>query len=229
MAPTQPSSAAQPDATAKPEVESGPVLPRGTFAARSRARWLDVWGGPDADAGVRWRLWWKNDFHQPVSFLVDGTERDDEENPWLHLQLGARRNVQEGWVRLDDVRVQRVRERIVVDLSSRELVRFRDDRVVARFSVGVGAPEFPTVPGRYFVWAKVFYEPAGVYGTLALGLSGFSNTITDWPGGGRLAIHGTADPGDRGQPVSHGCVRVYSPEMQRLADVAMGTPVIIHS
>jgi lipoprotein-anchoring transpeptidase ErfK/SrfK len=71
-------------------------------------------------------------------------------------------------------------------------------------------------------------EPHGPYGVYALGLSGFSDVITDWIGGGRLAIHGTDDPADRGHDVSHGCVRVYNPQMRSLTDVPLGTPVWIH-
>jgi L,D-transpeptidase ErfK/SrfK len=51
--------------------------------------------------------------------------------------------------------------------------------------------------------------------------------LTSLPGGGRMAIHGTADPSDRGQAVSFGCVRVYNRDMDRLQDVPMGTVVVI--
>ena len=58
-------------------------------------------------------------------------------------------------------------------------------------------------------------------------MSGFSEVLTSLPGGGRMAIHGTADPSDRGQAVSFGCVRVYNRDMDRLQDVPMGTVVVI--
>ena len=96
------------------------------------------------------------------------------------------------------------------------------------YEVGVGAADSPTAPGHFFVWARVPSDPAGPYGVLALGLSGFSDVITDWVGGGRLAIHGTSHPSDRGEDVSHGCVRVFNPQMLSLADVSLGTPVWIH-
>jgi hypothetical protein len=51
--------------------------------------------------------------------------------------------------------------------------------------------------------------------------------VTEWPGGGRMALHGTDDPDDRGHEVSYGCVRIYNPQMLRLQDVPMGTPVLI--
>ena len=99
---------------------------------------------------------------------------------------------------------------------------------VTSYEVGVGAAASPTAPGHFFVWARVPSDPAGPYGVLALGLSGFSDVITDWVGGGRLAIHDTSHPSDRGEDVSHGCVRVFNPQMLSLADVSLGTPVWIH-
>jgi lipoprotein-anchoring transpeptidase ErfK/SrfK len=60
-----------------------------------------------------------------------------------------------------------------------------------------------------------------------LGISGFSTVFTDWPGGGRMAIHGTATASDRGQAVSHGCVRVFNSDMRKLRNVPLGTPVVI--
>jgi lipoprotein-anchoring transpeptidase ErfK/SrfK len=74
----------------------------------------------------------------------------------------------------------------------------------------------------------VGYEDAsGPYGNYALGLSGFSEVLTEWPGGGRMAIHGTSDPADAGNDISHGCVRVFNPQMARLIDVPMGATVVI--
>ncbi len=44
-----------------------------------------------------------------------------------------------------------------------------------------------------------------------------------------MAVHGTANPGDRGNQVSHGCVRVYNPDMLDLRHLPLGTPVVIRS
>jgi lipoprotein-anchoring transpeptidase ErfK/SrfK len=126
--------------------------------------------------------------------------------------------------------VHRIRQRIVVDLSARSLTWFRDGHRQDRFPVGIGAAATPTATGTFYVWAQVPQaSPFGPYGVFALGLSGFSPVLTDWPGGGRMAIHGTSNPADQGQMVSHGCVRVYNPNMSLLRHVPMGTPVVIHA
>jgi lipoprotein-anchoring transpeptidase ErfK/SrfK len=94
--------------------------------------------------------------------------------------------------------------------------------------VGIGAPNTPTTVGRFFVWAHLDTRGAsGPYGSYLLGLSGFSEVLSYWPGGGRMAIHGTADPTDRGRRVSYGCPRVYNPQMNRLRGIPMGTTVLI--
>ena len=131
-------------------------------------------------------------------------------------------------MKLADVRVHRARQRILVDLSDRVLRYFRRGTLEARYSVGIGAPATPTAVGTFYVWAQVPQASAtGPYGVFALGLSGFSPVLKDWPGGGRMAIHGTANAADRGQMVSHGCVRVYNDDMLELRRVPLGTPVVI--
>jgi lipoprotein-anchoring transpeptidase ErfK/SrfK len=153
---------------------------------------------------------------------------DAEGTDWYRVRVPIRPNGTTGWVRGSQVAGRDVGERIEVDLSEHRLWRVSDGRTAATYEVGVGAPASPTPTGRFFIWARVPSDPNGPYGVLALGLSGFSDVITDWVGGGRLAIHGTAHASDRGADVSHGCVRVFNPQMSLLADISLGTPVWIH-
>ncbi len=176
------------------------------------------------------RLGATNDWSQPLSLpAVDGFV-DADGTSWYQVRLPVRPNGSLGWVRGDETQQRELHERIVVDLSTHRLQRIVAGDTVESISIGSGASATPTPPGRFFVWAHVpTGEPHGPYGVYAIGLSGFSDVITDWVGGGRLAIHGTDDPSDRGFDVSHGCVRVYNPQMRRLTDVPLGTPVWIHA
>ena len=204
------------------------VLPDGTFVARSKTPWLTIWRGPSTDAGKRWAFATRNAVGQPIEFLVAKTARDAHGDPWLRILLPIRPNGAAGWVRMGAVSVQKSRQRIVVDLSDKTLRYYRDGHLQHDFSVGIGRPETPTAVGTFYVWAQVPQaSPSGPYGVFALGLSGFSPVLIDWPGGGRMAIHGTANPGDRGQMVSHGCVRVFNDDMATLRHVPLGTPVVI--
>lgn len=159
--------------------------------------------------------------------LIDGRAQRDGQR-WVKLLLPIRPNGSGDWAKVGDVAIEPVFHRVVVDLSDRTLRHFVRDDLVARFRVGIGAPQYPTGEGRFYVWQRVsFADASGPYGIFALGLSGFSPVLSDWPGGGRMAIHGTADPSDRGREVSHGCVRVYNDDMRELLDIPLGTPVVI--
>ena len=207
----------------------GPVLPRGTFVARSRTPNLQIWNGPSTSAGRRWAFPTRNPLGQPLEFLVAKAARDAGGEAWLRILLPIRPNGAAGWVKKTNVIVRKVQQHIVVDLSARTLLYYRDGKLADRFDVGIGRVETPTAKGTFYVWAQVPQaSPTGPYGVFALGLSGFSPVLKDWPGGGRMAIHGTSNPGDRGLMVSHGCVRVFNDDMVRLTHVPMGTPVVIH-
>jgi hypothetical protein len=197
------------------------------LVARPRRPNLRTWHHPDLAAQVG-SLSADNVFGQRMSFAVVDRFRDGTGVDWVRIRTGEHPNGARAWVRMGDVRLRPARQQIVVDLSARRLVWFIDGEVRTRLSVAVGDQDTPTAPGRYFVWARVrFRNHAGPYGKLALGLSGFSEVVRFGPAPGRLAIHGTADPSDRGRSVSLGCVRVYNGEIGKLWGVPMGTPVII--
>jgi len=207
----------------------GPVPKlRGNYAAVPLRSQLPMWHTPGTSAVADFTFDTRDPFGRIPPLLVNGVQADPSGRVWYRLILPIRPNGITAWVQGDEVRLVRRHERIVVDLSERTLRHFVKNRLAERFTVGIGTPQTPTATGRFFVWLRVSYSsPDGPYGVFALGLSGFSSALTGWPGGGRLAIHGTADPADRGQQVSHGCVRVYNPEMLELRSVPLGTPVTI--
>ena len=192
----------------------------------TRSRILRVRKRP-TNSSRRDRIGTTNPIGQRLIFLISNA-RSNASGDWFEVFLPKRPNRSTGWVKRKHVRVVKLRHRIEVDLSRYTLKLFRNDKLVRRFKVGVGQDVYPTPKGIFYVWAKVPQpSPTGPYGNYALGLSGFSPVLSDWPGGGRAAVHGTADPGDRGQKVSHGCVRVFNDDMRKLTGVPMGTPVVI--
>lgn len=214
----------QPQQVALPAPKS---LERWGWTLRSSADRLTVYTDPRGGASVRTSIDALNPWDQRIAFPIrDVVVRGD--TTWYRVLLGVEPNGSNGWVRGDDVTFDRTRHRIVVDLSERVLRHYRNGKLRHRFTVGIGAPGTPTTPGRFFVWAHLDpRDPTGPYGSYLLGLSGFSEVLTNWPGGGRMAIHGTADASDRGGRVSYGCPRVYNPQMNRLQGVPMGTTVLI--
>jgi len=204
---------------------SGPVVGRGSVVAARSGPFL-VFAAPSSLAKpVRYRP--VNDWGQPLWLPVIG-ERVEVGDVWIRVLLPDRPNGSTGWVRARDVDTSTVHDRIVVRLHAHTLIHYRDGHPVARYRIADGKASTPTTPGRFFVWARVGYaDTTGPYGNFALGLSGFSRVITDWPGGGRMAIHGTADPSLAGEDVSNGCIRLFNPFMAKLIDVPMGATVTI--
>jgi lipoprotein-anchoring transpeptidase ErfK/SrfK len=86
-----------------------------------------------------------------------------------------------------------------------------------------------TPKGRF--WIRERLRNLGgnpIYGPWAFGTSAYSDTLTDWPGGGVVGIHGTNQPQlIPGRP-SHGCVRVPNAKISRLVKLMpIGTPITI--
>jgi lipoprotein-anchoring transpeptidase ErfK/SrfK len=208
-----------------PKKRPGPIERR-TVGAVALGDRLLVRNRPKPAASAR-ALPVENPIGQRLVFLVLG-RADRSGTRWLKLALPERPNGSAGWVRRRSTKLITLRHRIEIDISEHSLRHYRDAELLQHFSVGVGRAATPTPPGVQFVWARVPQpDPSGPYGSFALGLSGFSPVLLDWPGGGRIAIHGTANPQDRGLDVSHGCIRVFNPQMNRLRRVPLGTPVII--
>jgi hypothetical protein len=207
--------------------EKPPLLPEDVdMLAEPIGRYLSVWERPNA-RHPEFALDTRNPVGRISPMLIAGAKRSAG-GAWYEVYLPLRPNGSTGWVRLEDVQLRRVDERIEIDLSDRLLRHFVGDRLEDRFSVGIGTDSTPTGRGTFYVWVKVRYaSPYQPYGIAALGLSGFSPVLSDWPGGGRMAIHGTSSPTDRGRKVSHGCVRVYNEDLKSLLDVPLGTPVVI--
>ena len=149
---------------------------------------------------------------------------------WLHVSLPVRPNGTTGWVRADGVALGSVTHAVTVDLAARTLTLTDAGEVVLTTPVAIGTDEFPTPTGTFFVADKLATgEEGGAYGPVALGLSGYSDVLTEFAGGdGQVGIHGTNDPGTIGEAVSHGCIRVPNDVITRMAeDLPLGTPVTI--
>lgn len=154
------------------------------------------------------------------------------ENDWAEVRLPIRPNGSTGWVRTEDVDFFLVEGRIVVDLSEKTLTYHRDGREVLSSTVAVGTGRNPTPMGDFYVTDNVtLADPTSPWGPHALGLSGRSDTITEYNGGdGIIGIHGTNRPGSIGKAASLGCVRLPNDVITQLHElIAVGTPVEIRA
>jgi L,D-transpeptidase ErfK/SrfK len=126
---------------------------------------------------------------------------------------------------------------IVIRRESKRLYLYNGQRLVRRFRVGVGLPEYPTPIGKFEIvvkqrdpwwrpppdseWAAgqdpVPPGPGNPLGTRWMGLSA-----------PYVGIHGTPDAASVGYSVSHGCIRMLVPEAEWLFErVEVGAPVFI--
>jgi hypothetical protein len=196
---------------------------REPYGVHSDGRYLSIFKRP-GEAHPLARMDTHNPLGQTFRLPVSRIRPNSDGSAWLKVLLPDEELGQSAWVRTDDVRVVTLRERLVVDLSSFTLRHYRDGKLLETFKVGIGRPETPTPTGTYFIWAAIPQGmPNGPYGVFALGTSAFSPVIDD----GRVGVHGTANPTNRGQRVSHGCIRVYNTDMVKLERVPLGTPLVI--
>ncbi len=166
----------------------------------------------------------------PTVFRVlEAVRARDCTSRWYRVQLPIKPNGVTGYVRAASVQMERVRTRIVVDLSARRLTFFRNGRRVLGTTVAVGSQATPTPTGSYYVNQRLVpLDTSGPFGPGAIGISAFSTVLTGWTQGGPVAIHGTNEPWSIGRAVSNGCVRVDNRVLRRLfAETPAGTPVQI--
>jgi hypothetical protein len=148
---------------------------------------------------------------------------------WIRIEVPGRPNGRTGWVpaaALGPLTV--VREHLVIDRRALNATLFRDGRVIFRAPVGVGKPGTITPAGRFYAMEKLRTIGNAAYGPYAIGTSAYAPTLSEWPGGGVIGIHGTDEPQlIPGRP-SHGCVRLRNADISRLWHlIALGTPITI--
>jgi lipoprotein-anchoring transpeptidase ErfK/SrfK len=176
---------------------------------------------------------------QPISTLSPQTEYTmprtflafDQYQDWLHVYLPTRPNDGTGWIKISDVVVsQPLQYEIKVTLAEHKITLLKNGVVQFEAPAAIGTDENPTPTGTFFFTdpLDLSSDTSTAYGAFAIGLSGHSNTLTEFAGSdGQIAIHGTNDPGAIGTSVSHGCVRVNNDIILKLSTLPIGTPVVI--
>lgn len=149
---------------------------------------------------------------------------------WVRVRLPFRPTGTVGWVPESKLGpYQTVRPHLIINRTTLRATLVRDGKVVFRARIGVGKRSTPTPRGEFYIRSRLSNFGSGsVYGPLAFGTSARSRTLTDWPGGGFIGIHGTNQPNlVPGRP-SHGCIRMRNADIRRLDKLMkVGTPVTV--
>jgi hypothetical protein len=230
-------TAAAPAAAAEPlraRDARGPLGNERLSNERTLTRWAQVGyvapirSRPAGDARRVARLRLLTEDGYPEVYLALRSRRVGE-RVWIEVRLLGRPNGRTGWaprVALGPLRV--VTTALEIDRRRSRAVLRRDGRRVWRARIGHGAPGTPTPAGRFYIRERLRnLNGSPIYGPWAFGTSAYSS-LSDWPGGGVVGIHGTNQPWlIPGRP-SHGCIRVRNSAIRRLVRLMpVGTPVRI--
>jgi len=148
---------------------------------------------------------------------------------WVEIRVPMRPNGRIGWVPLSALsEPNKLTTQLVIDRAAERIRLYRAGHLIFSAPVGVGTPSDPTPVGHFWIREEFPVRGDPAYGPYAFGTSAYSATLTDWPHGGVIGIHGTDQPGlIPGRP-SHGCVRLRNSAISTLSRlVPVGTPLLI--
>jgi lipoprotein-anchoring transpeptidase ErfK/SrfK len=238
-----PSSADPPAGAGNPPVPTGTVpvpapAPKAFYTDLSNrttfTRWAytnlpdKVRSSPSNKGRVVGKLHFNTEDGPPEIYLALRQYTDTNGNQWVLTQLPGRPNGRTGWVPRDGLgEFHLIHTQLVVNRKTLRAILYKNGKVIFRAPVGVGKASTPTPAGQFWIREKLKgFGP--VYGPLAFGTADYSNTLTDWPGGGVVGVHGTDQPNlVPGRP-SHGCVRMHNKDILHLARLMpLGTPLLI--
>jgi hypothetical protein len=154
----------------------------------------------------------------------------EQRGGWVRVRLPQRPNGRTGWVRRWTLGAWHTTgDWLKVDKRRLRLTLLRDGKAIFSAPIGIGGRGTATPSGQFYVRDRLVLKSAtGAYGPLAFGTSAHSPTLTDWPRGGVIGIHGTNEPGRVPGHPSHGCIRVRNDDIVALGKLlAVGTPVTI--
>jgi lipoprotein-anchoring transpeptidase ErfK/SrfK len=149
---------------------------------------------------------------------------------WVQIDLAILPNAVTGWIPRDALGdLHTTNTHLVIDRARLTATLYRGPAIVFQAPIGIGTPDHPTPAGTFTVRERLAGFGNPFYGPIAFGTTGRSTTLTDWPGGGFIGIHGTNQPNLIPGRISHGCIRLRNPDITHLATLMpLGTPVTIH-
>lgn len=174
----------------------------------------------------------------PIAASWHGARLDlpviNQRDGYLQVQLPLRPNGSTTWVRYSAVHLFETPYKIVINLSTRHLLLYREGKLILNTPAGIGTVADPTPTGHFFV-AFFAKAPSAAWGPFVMVTSAHSNAISDWEESGDaiVAIHGPLGMdqaiGSTGAQISHGCVRLHDVALVQLRVVPDGSPVEIIS
>jgi hypothetical protein len=201
---------------------------------------VDAWAYPQTASVVRSdpsnsassvsKLHFLTELRAPEVYRVTGKLTDADDQTWLRIAVLGRPNGQVGWVPESALGpLHRIDQTLVINRSALRANLYKGKHKLFSAPIGIGRGKWPTPTGNFYIREGIrIKRGGGVYGSFAFGTSAYSPTLSDWPGGGVIGIHGTNDPDLIPGRISHGCIRMRNPQINRLRRLAgVGTAVEI--
>ena len=163
----------------------------------------------------------------PEIYVALARTVDQYGTQWIKIRVPMRPNGKTGWVPRDALgRFNTVHTHLIVDRHKLRATLYRGKRRIWSSPVGVGKRSTPTPAGQFYIRERIkALQGNTIYGPYAFGTSDYS-TLSEWPGGGIVGIHGTNEPQlIPGRP-SHGCIRLPNKKVTQLWHLLpLGTPL----
>ena len=225
--------------TATPDAQQqAPEKPKAFYSSLSNETTLSRWAytnltskvrkSPSSRARTVGKLRFNTEDGPPEIYLALQMYTTANGDEWVQIRIPGRPNGRTGWVPRDALGdFKTVRTQLVIERKKLRITLYKSGRRVFSARVGIGAPSTPTPAGNFWIRNKLKGFGNPVYGPIAFGTAAYSS-LSDWPGGGVVGIHGTNQPElIPGRP-SHGCVRLKNSNILRLSRLLpMGTPLLI--
>jgi hypothetical protein len=147
---------------------------------------------------------------------------------WFRIRIPGRPNGRTGWVPEQALSpLHLTHEHVLVNEHRHILTLYRWQQPIFTAPIGNGKPSTPTPTGQYWIREKFKVHADPFYGPYAFGTADYS-TLSEWPNGGVVGIHGTDQPNLIPGAPSHGCIRLKDSDIIKLwLLLKVGTPVTI--
>lgn len=184
---------------------------------------------PSDSAKAEGRLRYHTEDGPPEVYLLLESRLVADDQVWIKIRIPARPNGQTGWVKREALTpFSLTTKHLVINRKTLRAKLYRSGKLIFSGPVGVGKKSTPTPAGNFYAREKLKALKGGtIYGPWAIGTSAYSS-ISDWPGGGVVGVHGTNQPQlIPGRP-SHGCIRMPNRKIRKLVRLMpIGTPITI--
>jgi hypothetical protein len=195
------------------------------------SRRAKVYASPSLFDHVITRLHYYTEDGFPEVYLALNAHWDSAGREWVQTRIPGRPNGRTGWVLRSALgRFHMTHQLLVINRSKLRIYFYYNGSPIWSAPVGIGKPSTPTPAGHFWIRERfVLTDPSNGYYPYAFGTADYS-TLTDWPGGGVVGIHGPFGASWSQIPgrISHGCVRLHVPDDFWLGrHLHIGTPLWI--